>query len=125
MSFPVCYPKPEYSGDNHPCNQKQVKREKPAPVPHSENALYVFETFRTNQFGCFTDETKAENRARLTRPNPYSTPRGKTGHCPSYWTELAGIKAPELPADWVDKTLSQPLPPEHPAHSHSWRWKRT
>jgi len=104
MSLPTINTKPEYSGDNHPCNQKQVVRQVQPPVPHSKAALAVFKTFRECQYGCFTSEPKAENRRRLTRLNPYPIPRGNPGFPPSYWTEKAGHSTS---SEWVDPTQPQ------------------
>ncbi|AYP28756.1 MAG: hypothetical protein [Microviridae sp.] len=87
--------------------------------PKPRAALYnrLMRQLRENDYGCFTDETREEYFKRISIP-PLPAPRGKPGLPPSYWTELAGITAPETPEDWA-ATLPQvePLPADHPALS--------
>jgi len=74
--------------------------------PKFRGALYsrLMRQLRENDYGCFTDETRVEYFKRISIPR-LPAPRGKPGHAPSYWTEKAGIKAPETPSDWADLTL--------------------
>jgi len=89
--------------------------------PKFRGALYsrLMRQLRENDYGCFTDEKRQEYFKRIALTYP-PAPRGKPGHPPSWWTQKAGIKAPETPSDWADLTL-----PDLPADfDRRWWWQK-
>jgi len=45
---------------------------------------------RENNYGCFTDESRADYFRRISLPAP-AAPRGQPGKTPSEWTRLSGF----------------------------------
>jgi len=75
---------------------------------------------RENDYGCFTDETRAEYFKRIAINYPRA-PRGKPGYPPSWWTEKAGFK---IPTEWSDPTLPDPLPADFDRRQYWQKGKR-